>query len=521
MEMRRSRSKPRKLQDHALWDQVHPNFRQDSANEWITSAKSIGWRCGYGHTWIAMIRSRYQNKTGCPYCSGQRTDPERSLATTHPILAQQLDSIASGVTAGELMPSSKRQVWWICEKVPEHRWKQFVGARTRKSNPSGCPFCRGYYASKGRNLEELFPRIAEELDLERTDIRAIDIPPKSGKKLPWRCRTNPSHRWITTVASRTSYGRGCPYCNTGGGSQRVQPEDSLLHKRPDIASQWHPDNSKHPSEVTSSSGFLAMWQCPVNSEHVWKAKVYSRIRLQSTRSGGCPICASRTLTILNSLRSLNPEIANQWHPTLNGAMTPDDVVPGARRKAWWQCDIDEIHVWEAAIFKRTSGGECPFCIPSRISRQQIRLALECRAVLGIDPDDHKIKPDDGRVMDCDIIDRRRNLVIEFDGAHWHSDPMARKRDQSKTERLERAGWRVIRIREQPLKCHRTLDISAKKNEGVRNIMLKLLDVIVRDIEPLENQDEYIKSTRLWSRGEFKPYYSALLKKQAEKRHKAK
>jgi hypothetical protein len=264
-----------------------------------------------------------------------------------------------------------------------------------------------------------------------------------------------------------------------------------------------------------------MWQCPVNSEHVWKAKVYSRIRLQSTRSGGCPICASRTLTILNSLRSLNPEIANQWHPTLNGAMTPDDVVPGARRKAWWQCDIDEIHVWEAAIFKRTSGGECPFCIPSRISRQQIRLALECRAVLGIDPDDHKIKPDDGRVMDCDIIDRRRNLVIEFDGAHWHSDPMARKRDQSKTERLERAGWRVIRIREQPLKCHRTLDISAKKNEGVRNIMLKLLDVIVRDIEPLENQDEYIKSTRLWSRGEFKPYYSALLKKQAEKRHKAK
>ncbi len=119
-------------------------------------------------------------------------------------------------------------------------------------------------------------------------------------------------------------------------------------------------------------------------------------------------------------------------------------------------------------------------------------------------------------MDCDIVDRQRKLVIEFDGAHWHSDPMSNQRDRIKTERLERAGWKVIRIRERPLDCHRTLDISVKKNEGIRNIMLKLVSTITEHIEPLENGNRYVESNRLWSRGEFKPYYDNLLKVQAEK-----
>ncbi|MCH7599227.1 MAG: zinc-ribbon domain-containing protein [Myxococcales bacterium] len=39
----------------------------------------------------------------------------------------------------------------------------------------------------------------------------------------------------------------------------------------------------------------------------------------------------------NSLRSLFPKLAQEWHPTKNGELTPSDVVAGSHSKAWWKC----------------------------------------------------------------------------------------------------------------------------------------------------------------------------------------
>lgn len=507
------------LRQHpTLWQEVHPLSRSVAKHEILNSALTIDWKCRFGHVWKAKIRSRHQNKSGCPFCCGQRTDPKRSLARTHPRIAIELDVASSGVSPTELMPSSKRKVWWICSKSPDHKWLQSVGARTRKTNPAGCPYCRGYFASPGRNLAELFPDIAQELDAEKTDLRPTQIPPKSGKSLPWKCSTNPSHRWVATVVSRTHQKSGCPYCsNNGGGIQRVRVEDSLSTTHPVLASQWHPDNPRSPSEVTAGSGFIALWQCPRDPLHTWTAKVYTRTRRQSAKSGGCPICASRVVAWDNSLAASAPELASQWHPTLNGDLTTSDVVPGSRMKAWWKCDVDDRHVWEAAIFKRNSGADCPYCIPAWTSKQQIRLALECQVVLGIDPDDHKIRPKVGRVMDCDIIDRERRIVIEFDGSHWHSSPEATQRDERKLTLLESEGWHVIRVREKPLKCTRSLDISVRKGEGVHKMMLQLVELIHAKVSQLENRDAYVSSNKLWSRGKFHAYYSDLLTEQKNMR----
>jgi hypothetical protein len=32
-----------------------------------------------------------------------------------------------------------------------------------------------------------------------------------------------------------------------------------------------------------------------------------------------------------------PEIAKEWHPTKN-VLTPDNVVSGSNKKAWWKCE---------------------------------------------------------------------------------------------------------------------------------------------------------------------------------------
>ena len=55
------------------------------------------------------------------------------------------------------------------------------------------------------------------------------------------------------------------------------------------------------------------------------------------------------------------ELLCQWHPTLNGALTPEMVTAGSTKSVWWQCP--EGHVWRAVIYSRTGGNRCgcPVC----------------------------------------------------------------------------------------------------------------------------------------------------------------
>ena len=77
---------------------------------------------------------------------------------------------------------------------------------------------------------------------------------------------------------------------------------------------------------------------------------------------GCPYCTNRkVLAGFNDLAALEPAVAKEWHPTLNGALTPEMVTAGSHRKVWWQCALG--HVWKAAIYPRTGKQRCgcPVC----------------------------------------------------------------------------------------------------------------------------------------------------------------
>ena len=40
----------------------------------------------------------------------------------------------------------------------------------------------------------------------------------------------------------------------------------------------------------------------------------------------------------NSLASVNPELAKQWHPIKNGNFTPSRLSAGSHKKVWWKCE---------------------------------------------------------------------------------------------------------------------------------------------------------------------------------------
>jgi very-short-patch-repair endonuclease len=60
-----------------------------------------------------------------------------------------------------------------------------------------------------------------------------------------------------------------------------------------------------------------------------------------------------------SLAEANKKLSEEWHPNLNGNLSPEDVTAHSARKVWWKCKNG--HEWEATINKRSYGRNCPIC----------------------------------------------------------------------------------------------------------------------------------------------------------------
>lgn len=68
-----------------------------------------------------------------------------------------------------------------------------------------------------------------------------------------------------------------------------------------------------------------------------------------------------------SLQEAFPEIAAQWHPSLNGELT-SAITPGGNTKYWWLCGKNSAHEWQATCSDRTGKhkSKCPFCSNRRV-----------------------------------------------------------------------------------------------------------------------------------------------------------
>lgn len=80
-----------------------------------------------------------------------------------------------------------------------------------------------------------------------------------------------------------------------------------------------------------------------------------------SKGNGCPFCAGKQVGLSNCLATKNPELASEWHPTLNGNLTPYDVTCGIDKEVWWQCKDNPKHEWKARINNRNNGSNCPDC----------------------------------------------------------------------------------------------------------------------------------------------------------------
>ena len=139
---------------------------------------------------------------------------------------------------------------------------------------------------------------------------------------------------------------------------------TLAALHPALAAEWDLtlNEGLTPHQVTPGSSRPVWWRCSKDPRHAWRARIYSRTALGS----GCAACLGRLTIGAATLASDHPEIAEEWHPSRNGDLTPAAVVPRADLRIWWRCAGDPSHEWQATVLQRVrSGSGCPVCRKAR------------------------------------------------------------------------------------------------------------------------------------------------------------
>ena len=478
--------------------QWHPTKNGDMSPSEVNpgTTQRFWWKCSAAddHEWQVSAVGRTHRSSGCPFCTGRKVTRSNSLATLFPEIAAEWHPTKNGdLTPDEVTSASGKRVWWKCPVADDHEWRTMVANRKFGKD---CPCCANQKISITNSLATLFPEIAAEWHPTKNgDLTPDQIVAKSGKGVWWLCGVADDHEWLTSPNERAGGGSGCPSCS----GRQVSVTNSLATLASEIAADWHPtkNGALTPVQVVAGAHKKVWWKCPVADDHEWQAILSSRT-FQGT---GCPCCAHQKLSITNSLATLFPEIAAEWHTTKNGDLTPTDVIAGTDKKMWWKCPVADDHEWRGTPSGRSGARRhgCPQCTLTPRSKQEIQLAHELSALIDFDLEAHKVRFA-GRLRDVDIVFDALKLIVEFDGNWWHRNKG--DKDREKTALIEEAGWQVIRVRERPLDSIHVNDVMVDTGASAKTaadlVLDKIVEVTGTDVPQL---DEYLASEGPWREAE--------------------
>lgn len=377
-----------------------------------------------GREWKASIASRVRQDSGCAVCSGKELlAGVNDLDTTHPDIARSWHPTKNGtLTPRDVTAYTKKRVWWLGDCG--HSWKANVSGRVCGNGCPECwKRYRTSFPEKALFYYVLM-YFSDATENARPDVRGLgqmefdiwvpsantaieydgehwhdDVERDAAKDLVCRnggikmVRVRESGcppyddmyatvivrdmsaglQSLNTVISQTLSELGVAVaCDVDvaaceqqiSGLVRTSVVSNSLGATSEVlASEWcyEKNGDLTPFLFKPFSAQKVWWNCP-NGHEPYLARILSR-----SSGSGCPTCAANTRREKlmrpkagNSLEERHPDIASEWHPTLNGDLRPSDVNRGSARKVWWLCACGNVYI--AAISSRTSKGSgCPKC----------------------------------------------------------------------------------------------------------------------------------------------------------------
>ncbi len=261
--------------------------------------------------------------------------------------------------------------------------------------------------SSTNTLAVLFPEIASQWHPSRNGVLTPDrVVAGSHKRCWWKCPEGQDHVWLASVKDRTYAKSGCVFC----AGRAVSSTNSLASLFPEITREWHPtkNGTLTPNKIVAGSTKIVWWSCPKGPDHEWQTKVVNRTSKGTT---GCPFCGGDKASIANSLATLYPDVAAQWHPTKNGDITRD------ANRGW---------IWEKLLVEVQCGYrsrvEIQCCqayqgrsrLPVLLGEASFSIEFIGRCVSG---DCSPMAPDEKRLHHSQLADRRvgKACLVEMSG----------------------------------------------------------------------------------------------------------
>lgn len=341
-----------------LLKEWHPikNTGLSPTNYKASSSVKIWWKCAKcGYEWKTAIEKRAIRKHGCLNCTNQVTvSGVNDLATLYPKVAKEWPPIKNGfLTPKDIRPKSNRKYWWKCVKCG-HEWQ--VSAQSRIHLKSGCPACSGRVVrTRVTDLFTVYPHLEQEWNFGKNKhLDPSRLSRGSNAKAWWKCKLG--HEYEMTI-HRKSAGAGCPYCT----SHRVLTGfNDFKTAFPELAKEWdtQKNEGKSPDKCAAHSNQKVWWLC--SKGHSYEMAVNHR-----ATGGNSPYCSNHKLLVgYNDLKTLYPELTNEWDYEKNSPIKPTDIIPKTKKKVWWKCPTCS-HSWKASIIDRVYGTKCPKCAPKR------------------------------------------------------------------------------------------------------------------------------------------------------------
>ena len=288
-----------------------------------------------------------------------------------------------------------------------------------------------------------FEELMLDWDQELNDgINPAELTRGSHKYINWRCHKC-GRVWKAPVNSRVN-GTGC-ICDANKRKTKklrerlIARDGSLAQTRPDIAAQWHPsfNGDITPNDITEKSMYKAWW---LGEDGIaWQSVVSVRCR----KTGGTKRPQGLVIEGVNDLKTLRPDLAEQWDFEKNQNVNIDSVMPGSKRKVWWICD--KGHEWIASVASRNDGRGCPTCNQERSTSFPEQATFYYIKKIFSDALNRYYPIEN---MEVDVFIPSYKIAVEYDGSYYHASEHRRKIDTKKNKKLFSLGITLIRIIEE-------------------------------------------------------------------------
>lgn len=330
------------------------------------SNQSVFWKCKKcTYVYKAKISNRVIGR-GCPCCAGKVAVPGiNDLATTHPQLAAEWHPTKNGEVTPEKVTFGRAQkVWWLC---PEgHAYQATI---LHRSSGTNCPKCNaGRQTSFAEQavffyVRKLYPdaisRYTEifdnrmELDIYIPSIRlGIEY-----DGMAW-------HKEESFEREQKKYDI-CRKNNIKLLRLKEKQADGDL-KTADYALSLSETEALYKPENLAQVITLLLDRIDPET-NFWTRKradaIHSSIEINIARDE-MEIRSYMTKLKGDSLEKRFPNLAAEWHPTKNGSLTPDKVLPFSDIQVWWVCPCCKYE-YQATIGHRSTGTGCPKCAVKR------------------------------------------------------------------------------------------------------------------------------------------------------------